>query len=45
MIHASLITKDSLRWLSVNFNEPHNVLSWAVIGGGWTKQVDCVLWH
>ncbi|MDI7188425.1 adenosylcobinamide amidohydrolase [Leptospira santarosai] len=45
MIHTSLITNDSLRWLSVNFNEPHNVLSWAVIGGGWTKQVDCVLWH
>ncbi|EMY27062.1 adenosylcobinamide amidohydrolase domain protein [Leptospira interrogans serovar Australis str. 200703203] len=35
--------KDS--WLEVNFEEPHNVLSWALIGGGWKEQVDCVLWH
>ncbi|EMI68922.1 adenosylcobinamide amidohydrolase [Leptospira noguchii] len=32
-------------WLEVNFKEPHNVLSWAVVGGGWKEQVDCVLWH
>ncbi|ALO28393.1 adenosylcobinamide amidohydrolase [Leptospira borgpetersenii] len=45
MIHTPLITNDSTSWLIANFEEPHNVLSWAVIGGGWTKQVDCVLWH
>ncbi|EMY78535.1 adenosylcobinamide amidohydrolase [Leptospira weilii serovar Ranarum str. ICFT] len=45
MIDAPCVRIDSASWLTANFEEPHNVLSWAIIGGGWTEQVDCVLWH
>ncbi|EMJ96772.1 adenosylcobinamide amidohydrolase [Leptospira alstonii] len=45
MIHAPCVKIDSVSWLAAHFEEPHNVLSWAIIGGGWREEVDCVLWH
>ncbi|TGL69611.1 adenosylcobinamide amidohydrolase [Leptospira kmetyi] len=36
---------ESSTWLEIAFEEPHNVLSWAVIGCGWKEQIDNVLWH
>lgn len=38
-------SSDSVSWLEIGFEEPHNVLSWAVLGSGWKEQVDSVLWH
>ncbi|PJZ57371.1 adenosylcobinamide amidohydrolase [Leptospira barantonii] len=49
MIANSYLSQKSLlespNWLEIAFEEPHNVLSWAVIGSGWKEQVDNVLWH
>ncbi|TGM03653.1 adenosylcobinamide amidohydrolase [Leptospira barantonii] len=49
MIANSYLSQKSLfespSWLEIAFEEPHNVLSWAVIGSGWKEQVDNVLWH
>jgi adenosylcobinamide amidohydrolase len=40
---ASKVTLDG-SWLDVEFNHPHSVLSWAVVGGGW-QVTRRVLWH
>lgn len=46
MIKPELVTLESTvgSWLEVKFSRPHSVLSWAIIGGGWT-QASIVTWQ
>ncbi|TGL75812.1 adenosylcobinamide amidohydrolase [Leptospira yasudae] len=39
-----LSNPSNVSWLEIDLKEAHNVLSWAVIGGGWT-QTDRIVWH